>query len=490
MKKLTILLLCMAVLLSGCAGAAAPADQPDAEPAATGSADVPEAETDTEPDAAEPADTPEAEPETDVWDTLEAAYVYAFPLVLMDATKTVATNTEEPVTGKAPVNQFIHGVALANAQFKNVVTPNVDTIYSQVWYDLSEEPLVYVLPETDRFCKVQVLDAWTNTAAVLDKAGTYVITLSTWEGELPEGVTRVDVPTSMAWSITRTVLSGEEDLPNVYAIQAQMQLLPLSYYLSGESYQPPKGSYQEENNYVPVNKVLSMDPVTFFQTANALMEKNPPAEADAVLLERLSAVNVGPGMTFDASVLSGDVKEVWTQMLQNLRQKLAGSAMQFSNKLGQWSYFGAPIGDFGTEYAYRALVALAGLGANTVDVALYPKTAVDADGEALTGEKSYILHFESLPPVLDGGFWSVTAYGEDDFLIDNPLDRYCVNDRSGLKMNDDGSVDVIVSKTAPEDTTNWLPVADGGFHLYLRIYTPDMDAIESWTAPVVSVVTD
>ena len=37
-----------------------------------------------------------------------------------------------------------------------------------------------------------------------------------------------------------------------------------------------------------------------------------------------------------------------------------------SNKLGQWSYFGAPIGDFGTEYAYRALVAIAGLGANTV----------------------------------------------------------------------------------------------------------------------------
>ena len=26
--------------------------------------------------------------------------------------------------------------------------------------------MVYVLPETDRFCKVQVLDAWTNTVAV------------------------------------------------------------------------------------------------------------------------------------------------------------------------------------------------------------------------------------------------------------------------------------------------------------------------------------
>ena len=31
-------------------------------------------------------------------------------------------------------------------------------------------------------------------------------------------------------------------------------------------------------------------------------------------------------------------------------------------KLGQWDYFGEPIGDFNTEDAYRALVALAGLG--------------------------------------------------------------------------------------------------------------------------------
>ena len=84
------------------------------------------------------------------------------------------------------------------------MTPNVDTIYSQVRYDLSEEPMVYELPKTDRFCKVQVLDGWTNTAAVLDKAGAYAITLSTWEGKLPEGVTRIDVPTSMAWSITES----------------------------------------------------------------------------------------------------------------------------------------------------------------------------------------------------------------------------------------------------------------------------------------------
>ena len=121
----------------------------------------------------------------------------------------------------------------------------------------------------------------------------------------------------------------------------------------------------------------------------------------------------------------------------------------------------------------------------TVDVAIYPKTTVDETGAALTGEKTYTLHFETLPPTLDGGFWSVTAYGEDDFLIDNPLDRYCINDRSDFKLNEDGTLDLILSKEAPADTSNWLPVSDGEFHLFMRIYLPDMAALDTWQPPVI-----
>ena len=235
-------------------------------------------------------DTPDTET---VWETVSEAYIYAFPLVLTDATKTLSTNTDGTMTGRAPINQFNHAKKLADASFRTVVTPNVDTVYSQAWLDISTEPMVYVLPETDRFCNVQLLDAWTNTAAVLDKAGAYAIALPGWEGELPDGVTRVDVPTATMWSITRTVLSGNEDLPNVYAIQEQMQLLPLSAYVQGGEYAAPQGAYKEENDFVPVNKVLSMTPAEFFNTANALMQVNPPADADKELLKKLSAINVG-----------------------------------------------------------------------------------------------------------------------------------------------------------------------------------------------------
>ena len=422
-----------------------------------------------------------------VWELVSDAYIYAFPLVLTDATKTMSTNTDGSVTGRAPVNQINHAKKLADASFRTVVTPNVDTLYSQAWLDIGAEPMVYVLPETDRFCNVQLLDAWTNTAAVLDKAGAYAIALPSWEGELPEGVTRVDVPTATVWTIARIVLSGNEDLPNVYAIQEHVRLLPLSAYLEGGDYIAPAGTYDKENDFVPVNKVLSMSPAEFFNTANALMQINPPAEDDAKLLEKLAAINVGQGMTFDASILGADAAEGWTQMLKGLRATLSAESANYAQNLGQWIYFGRPIGDFGTAYTYRAMVALVGLGANTVDVAIYPKTDTDVTGAALTGEKTYTIHFETLPPTLEGGFWSVTAYNEENFLIDNPIDRYCINDRSAYQLNEDDTLDLVLSKEAPEDTSNWLPVSDGEFHLFMRIYLPDMTALETWEAPVIRV---
>ena len=61
-----------------------------------------------------------------VWDIIEDAYIYAFPLVMTDATKIVATNTVKAENAHAPVNQLNHSRNLVKAGFKGVVTPNVE----------------------------------------------------------------------------------------------------------------------------------------------------------------------------------------------------------------------------------------------------------------------------------------------------------------------------------------------------------------------------
>ena len=338
------------------------------------------------------------------WQLAAEAYVYALPLVLTDATRRVSTNTDGTKAGRAPANQFNHATKLADASFRTVVTPNVDTVYSQAWLNILPEPVIYVMPEADRFFRMQVLDAWTNTAAVLDRAGVYAFTLPGWKGKLPKGVTRVNVPTATVWLLGRIVLSGQDDLPNVKTIQQGMKLMPLSAFVKGGSFVPHRGSYSAADEFVPVGKVLSMSPAEFFSTANALMKVNPPAAADAPLMKKLSAIGVGPGLTFSAALLGENPSARWKAMQKELRPQLTEASGRFSRRLGGWVYYGRPIGDFGTEYPYRAIIALAGLGANTVDVTIYPKRDTDENGAPLTGEKTYTLHFSSFPPVLKEGF--------------------------------------------------------------------------------------
>ena len=228
-----------------------------------------------------------------------------------------------------------------------------------------------------------------------------------------------------------------------------------------------------------------MTPAEFFNTANALMQVNPPADADEELLKKLSAINVGAGKTFDAASWAKELPSAGRRCFRGFAPRLPPTARSMRQNSVSGSITAKPSATLAQSTTYRAMVALVGLGANTVDVAIYPKTAVDETGAALTGEKKYTLHFETLPPTLEGGFWSVTAYGEDDFLIDNSINRYCINDRSDFKLNADGTLDIILSKDAPEDTSNWLPVSDGEFHLFMRIYVPDMTALDSWQPPVI-----
>lgn len=421
----------------------------------------------------------------DVYSLLEDAYIYTYPLVLMEYTaKTI------------PENILVHARKLANPESKSVVTMNVDTLYTQIMINLEKEPMVLTIPESDRFLEIQVMDAWSNTVAVLDKEGAYAFVKKDDDVELPEGVARVELPTQMSWVLGRIILNDDKDVENVIKLQDAMDLRPLSLYLSGGEYDSSTDDSCIDHEIVPLRAVAGLTADEFFNLANELMVVNPPAEADKEMIEAIAAVNVGPGLEFDYTVLGDEDGSGWAEMQKKFYSDISAGAASFAQKLGQWSYFGAPIGDFGTEYVYRASVAVSGFGANTVDVAIYPKCSADENGNEFEGDRDYIMHFDSLPPVQEGsqGFWSVTAYDNESFLIPNALKRYNVNDRSDYELNDDGSLDVLLTSNealiengAGENGEYLLPTSEGGFRLYLRIYLPDMEKLKIWNAPTVTL---
>ena len=428
------------------------------------------------------ADAPIAVTESE----LKEAVYYTFPLMIMDATESVETNAETFVPGipRAPVNQLIHAVKMADASSKSVVTPNVDTYYSRLWLDMTAEPIVLEFPDVkDRFCNVQVLDAWTNTTKLITDGGTYIFARKGQKVTVPSGAILVEMPTAMGWCIVRVLNNGEGDYDNVKKIQDAMKAYPLSAY-GNAGYVAPKGTYDAAKDVNPVMKCMAMSLEEYFAKANSLMETNSPLSFDAEIINRLKKLGVGPGLKLK-KIENG--AELFAKIKASFKADAVAVAATYKKKMGGvWSYFTEPIGDFGKAYDFRAAVALVGLGANTNEVAIYPRADYDSNQEALNGANSYTLHFSSLPPVEKGGFWSITAYGDDDYLIDNPINRYNVTDRSEYKINADGTLDVTLSANDPQDGSFWLPTGNKGFHLFMRMYLPDLKALDTWTPPTIT----
>jgi hypothetical protein len=130
-----------------------------------------------------------------------------------------------------------------------------------------------------------------------------------------------------------------------------------------------------------------------------------------------------------------------------------------------------------------------GLGANLPEDAMYPSTQLDSQGETLHGRHAYRIHFAAgqWPPVQ--AFWSVTAYGLDNFLIDHPAHRHAVGSLHPLVANADGSLDLLIQAEPPQGQllANWLPVnADAPFLLNARLYWPQQKALDGqWQMPAV-----
>src|SRR5262245_16678882 len=102
------------------------------------------------------------------------AYIYLYPLVLMDTTRRQAVNVEAGrVFGRGPMNTFTHAPTFPPAGFRDVVRPNFDTLYSAAWLDLQKEPMVVAAPDTQgRHYLLPMLDMWTDVFAAPGKRTT------------------------------------------------------------------------------------------------------------------------------------------------------------------------------------------------------------------------------------------------------------------------------------------------------------------------------
>jgi hypothetical protein len=312
------------------------------------------------------------------------------------------------------------------------------------------------------------------------------------DGEAACGVERIDAPTPYVWIIGRTQTNGPADYEAVHKVQAGYALTPLSQW--GQASQLVPAVVVDptiDMKTAPLEQVNAMAGPDFFRYAAELMTLHPTHITDQPIVARMKRLGITAGEAFDPTQADAVVQDALAKAPQQGLQEMNAKLPTLARVVNAWSMNTDSMGVYGTYYLKSAIVAMAGLGANLPEDAIYPLNLADADGNALTGAHAYTLHFatDAVPPV--DAFWSLTLYDNAGFQVANALDRFAIGDRSGLTTNADDSLDLFVQHENPgaEKEANWLPAPEGPFNLTMRLYAPKKAALTGeWAPPPITRV--
>jgi hypothetical protein len=381
------------------------------------------------------------------------------------------------------------------------VNPNADTLYCSIQLDLTNEPVVLVVPHIrDRYSTFQFMDAYTNDYAYLGQratkgiGGTYLLIGPDWNGQVLEGMTPIWTATNLAWLLNRILVKGPADVTNVNAIQDKITVKPLSAFQGNTTTlsQPAatQGNTSKEVPIGPQPNLIAPTGIEIFDEIGTAMIGNPLNPPDPVLVTKLASIGIGPDKV-PSTEANDTIKAAFQTGITEGQKMIDARVANIGPVVNGW-LIAPQAGVFGADYLFRAAVTQWGIGANITQEAFYPGGFTDSQGKALSGNSSYLIHFEpgQIPPV--NAFWSISMYNEKGLFVDNPINRYSIGTYTeGLKNNTDGSVDIYIQKATPgtDKESNWLPSAEGSFKMTFRLYLPQPQVLNgTWQLPLVQNV--
>lgn len=453
------------------------------------------------------------------------AYIYGYPLLMFGVTGRTATTVMNPGDrlGGAPLNQFGKEPRLPDYTFTAVVLPSTTTLYTSAFLNLKAEPVILHIPNMEgRFFIMQMLDAWTEVSPrspsprLQSQPGDYALVGPDFIGT-PAGSFQdvIRMPTNSMWIIGRIYTYGTQaDVDDVKAnIYPGLTLTPLSKYINPPYIAPADLPLEPMVDFItpPLSQVAGMDACAFFGAMGAMMQYNYPiAGQDDAILPKLSAI----GFARQDQSPAYKPYDCTMQKDKLLALQLAVAAARGFLSLAPtppptntfWTMVTSGVGTYGSDYLLRAEVAQRALGANNPQDAVYGYTQMDGQGRNLDGTKSYTIHFgppgtsEGIPPIHEGGFWSLTIYDAQGKLVKNQdainngvnwnaIGGMMVQGHTAC-LNADGSLDLYLQPTAPPQGTiqfcNWLPLPNttAPFIAFLRMYWPTETILnKEWLPP-------
>lgn len=395
------------------------------------------------------------------------AYIWGYPLLAIHRTRLL-------LCSRTPTGQMNHVNNLATPNDKAIVAPNNDTLYSSAWFDLSYGDLVIEVPPMDhpsRYWNVQLVDAYHQVTYISRRdygvSGTTVrVTLDPSTPSTGGTNDTVTVATPTVWVIIRVLVESEKDIEAARALQRAITVTGPQNH--------PSITTERAGRATEIGKAG----VNFFSELKRFMDIDPPAIWHMQPSPEALAIIEDPSKFTEQSLLKG---------IEDGDKLIAAGNAKNAVRNNGWSTgrgYDSP-----DNILSRASGVKFGLGGHyAIENRSYIAFA-NSDGGALNGNTPLDFTFsaDDTPPC--DGFWSLTAYGMDLYLVQNEIDRWSFSDRTpGLRYANDGSLTITLSAEKPRNP-NWLPVPDGPYMLGLRVYEGQQSVLDcEWFPPVLKVI--
>ena len=398
-------------------------------------------------------------------------------------------------------NNTFKAKGLMDATARDIPRPNNDTLYIMSTLDLRAEPVIIHYPAfNSRYVSVETsaLDHYVNIPLSTSKGDFkkptnflyYSARTEGYSGEPVEGVDKImELSGDFAVAFLRVMPEATDPAKfkaNMAAIK-NVKLQTLSEFQGKPAKPVVKAVFPAYGNTFNTfgNEFLPVMQFVFNHTSF-----DPNNEMDVAALAALKTIGVEPGKQYDADRVSTiDGKQLEAAAEQTSKQELEiwtdpKQSGPFLTKLFQ------PKGNMNIDT--MVLQSCVGPIGQPADQAMYPGVGT-SDGQPINAQYDYVIRMsaDELPPAI--AFWSATLYdAKQGFFIPNQENKYSVGQNAGMKLDASGGIEIHIAAEQPEGVPaeNWLPITRGDLDLdvIMRVYQPDLQKMETWTAPMAEKV--
>jgi hypothetical protein len=370
------------------------------------------------------------------------------------------------------------------------LTPNTESVYSMMWLDLKNGPLVIESPPDILGI---VNDHWFhyvgdigNAGPDRGKGGKYLLLPPGYKGEVPEGYFVLRSKTYQNLYFWRGFLKDGSTATAV----ANNKKFARVYPLADASNPPPMKFIDVSGKYF---NTIGGNDFSFFEDINEIVQAEPNEAYSPEILGMLAAIGIEKGKAFkpDAklrktlteAVAVGNATARTIAFKPRMKEAYLhpGSAW-FHPFVGGYEFLSQPgVRNLAARvlYSYNYTGVTPAMAIEMVGIgSQYVMATTDSRGKPLEGGNTYKIQLPPNIPAKD--FWSFVAYdnqSRSELQTDQQFPSLGSQDKD-LVINTDGSVDVWFGPTAPKGhENNWVQTVPGrGWSVLLRLYGPE----KSW----------